>query len=331
MSLVVLEKVMKQFEGQVILKNIDLKIDANSQIGVKMTHKESVALFDLITEETTPTSGNLHINGTGLILSERAEDQLYDDLTVKAYLKFFQQISGNLHDLDELKSHFSLQDIWKTKIKYLNSNQKERISLLRMFLFTPKLILIESPLRNLTDEGIELYLKALEYVRSQNVTALCTSYYTEELILLGKTVYRYIQSNGLEKTDLKQDVDSNEDNTEISFKPKNVFKVACKVADKTIFFSPDEIDFIESINSVSNIRIGDEYFPSALTMNELEDKLGHFGFYRCHRSYLVNLQRISELISYSRNSYTLILKGPAKEKLPLSRTKVEELRKLIEN
>jgi len=331
MSLVVLEKVMKQLDGQVILKNIDLKIDANSQIGVKMTHKEGGALFDLITEETTPTSGDLHVNDTGLILSERAEDQLYDDLTVKAYLKFFQQISGSHADLDKLKPYFSLQDIWKTKIKYLNANQEERIGLLRMFLFMPKLILIESPLRNLTDEGIELYLKALNYIRSQNVTALCTSYYTEELILLSETVYRYSQNNGLEKTDLKQDSDLTEDNTEVSFKPKNVFKVACKVADKTIFFSPDEIDFIESVNSVSNIRIGEEYFPSALTMNELEDKLGHFGFYRCHRSYLVNLQRISELISYSRNSYTLILKGPAKEKLPLSRTKVEELRKLIEN
>ncbi|MQS45062.1 LytTR family transcriptional regulator DNA-binding domain-containing protein [Companilactobacillus mishanensis] len=331
MSLVSLEKVMKQDGGQVILKNIDLEVASGSKIGIKMTHKESLVLFKLITGKMVPTSGHIVADNTNTILSEIIEDGLYDSLTVKAYLKFFQTIVGKTDDLDKLKTHFSLEDFWKTKIKHLTANQRERINLFRMFMFSPKLILIESPLRNLTNDGIELYLKALDYVRSNGITVLCTSYYTEELIILSDTVYRYNQNVGLEKTDLKQNVDVSDDDSEASFMPKRVFKVACNIADKTVFFSPDEIDFIESVNGVSNIRIGNEYFPSALTMNDLEEKLNHFGFYRCHRSYLVNLQRISELISYSRNSYTLILKGKSKEKLPLSRTRLDELRKLIEN
>ncbi|WP_400242814.1 LytTR family DNA-binding domain-containing protein [Niallia sp. JL1B1071] len=80
---------------------------------------------------------------------------------------------------------------------------------------------------------------------------------------------------------------------------------------------------------MSNIRIDDEYFPTDLTMNELEDKLLKFGFFRCHRSYLVNLQHVSELISYSKNSYTLILRGKPNVKLPLSRNRLEELKQLI--
>lgn len=87
--------------------------------------------------------------------------------------------------------------------------------------------------------------------------------------------------------------------------------------------------FIESINSISTVHVVNDTFFSTLTLTELEAKLQRFGFFRCHRSYLVNLQRIAELISYSRNSYTLIIKGHLAPKLPLSRTRLEELRTLI--
>ena len=67
-----------------------------------------------------------------------------------------------------------------------------------------------------------------------------------------------------------------------------------------------------------------------MTLSDLEDKLKHFGFFRCHRSYLVNLQRINELVSYSKNSYALILKKPKETLLPLSRSRLDSLRQLIE-
>lgn len=65
-------------------------------------------------------------------------------------------------------------------------------------------------------------------------------------------------------------------------------------------------------------------------MTELEARLIKFGFFRCHRSYLVNLQRVRELVSYSRNSFTLVLADEIKTKLPLSRTRLEELKLLLE-
>ncbi|MDR0435024.1 MAG: LytTR family transcriptional regulator DNA-binding domain-containing protein [Gracilibacteraceae bacterium] len=32
-----------------------------------------------------------------------------------------------------------------------------------------------------------------------------------------------------------------------------------------------------------------------------------YGFFRCHRSYIVNLQKVREIITWTRNSYGLIL------------------------
>ncbi|MCP3033060.1 LytTR family transcriptional regulator DNA-binding domain-containing protein [Halobacillus sp. A1] len=325
-----LENVMKQENNRTILKDIHLIIKEKSQIGIKMTNKESIVFFKLLTGELTPTSGIIE-KETSRILTEFTEDGLYEDLTVSSYLHAFKKIADFEKPLEEFIGIFSLSDVWNTKISRLSFDQKKRVSLFRMSLFSPELLLIQSPLSHSTIEGTELYIKAIEYLQSNDVAVLFTSHFLEELLLLSHDIYRYNQFTGLEKTDLAQENTAMPaDKTETGMMPNHVYKVSSKSADKTIFFSPDEIDFIESINSVSTLRIGEEYFPTDLTMNELEDKLTNFGFFRCHRSYLVNLQRVSELVSYSKNSYTLILKGNSNVKLPISRNRLEAMKALIE-
>ncbi|MGD6816633.1 LytTR family transcriptional regulator DNA-binding domain-containing protein [Metabacillus sp. 84] len=330
MSFISLENVMKQEDHRTILKNLNLAVDKTSQIGIKMSSEESAILFDLIMGELPPSSGHIR-REAGKILSDKKDDGLYETLSVQSYLNFFKELADFPHPLEEYIAQFSLLDVWRTKIKKLTGDQKKRVSLFRMFLFSPDVLLIENPLSNSTGEGIDLYLKALAQIRVGDAATLFTSNSIEDLLLLSSEIYRYNRFTGLERTDLANETesDSEEDYESKPIKPNNVFKVTCKLADKTIFFSPDEIDFIESINSVSNLRIDDEYFPTDLTMNELEERLSKFGFFRCHRSYLVNLQRVSELISYSKNSYTLILKGHPHVKLPLSRNRLEDMKQLI--
>lgn len=52
-------------------------------------------------------------------------------------------------------------------------------------------------------------------------------------------------------------------------------------------------------------------------------------FYRCHRSYLVNLARIKELVTYGKNSYGVVLED--RTEIPVSRTKVKELKELLKS
>ncbi|WP_246125595.1 LytTR family transcriptional regulator DNA-binding domain-containing protein [Alkalicoccus halolimnae] len=325
-----LENVMKQDDNYTVLKDINLIIKENSQIGIKMTSEESRILIKLMAGKIAPSSGHIK-KETNNILTEFTEDGLYETLTVCNYLTIFKKIAGFKTSVEDLIGTFSLSDVWKTKISKLTLDQKRRVSLLRMSLFSPELVLIQSPLSNSSTDGIELYLKAIKHLQENNTAVLFTSHYLEELLLLSSDIYRYNRYSGLEKTDLSDDHNLvPADKADMGMKPSKVYKVSSRSADKTVFFSPDEIDFIESVNSVSTIRIGNEHFPTDLTMNELEEKLTHFGFFRCHRSYLVNLQRVSELVSYSKNSYTLILKGNPNVKLPLSRSRLEEMRTLIE-
>ncbi|MED4129418.1 LytTR family transcriptional regulator DNA-binding domain-containing protein [Shouchella miscanthi] len=330
MTLVTLENVWKQEENQTILKNISFSLDGSSHVGMKMNEKETATLFELVCGEQIPSSGKIE-REAGLILQDRSDDGQYEPLTVQYYLRFFKKIADFQKPLEAFISIFSLSDVWHKKIKDLTKEQKKRVSLFRIYLFSPEIVLLENPLNTLSDEGIELYIQALAYVQNQGIATLITSNYIEDLLLVSKQVYRYRSTIGLETTDLVEEPDGLQ-NEKVEYEgvaPKNIFKVSCKMADKLIFFSPDEIDYIESINSVSHIRIEEDSFPTDLTMNELEEKLRTFGFFRCHRSYLVNLQRVSELISYSKNSYTLILKGSAQAKLPLSRNRLDEMKKLL--
>ncbi|SEO44200.1 ABC-2 type transport system ATP-binding protein [Amphibacillus marinus] len=328
MELLTFERIMKQVNNRTLLKDFQLVITEAAQIGIKLSKEESAMMLDLIQEKQLPSSGRI-IKQTEAIFIDRQDDGLYHEMSVHGYLSFFQKIAGYREPLEQEMAGFSLSDVWQTKIDQLTNEQKKRVSLFRMFLFSPKLVIIENPLSNSSDEGIELYLRALERYREKKIAVVVTSNYIEDLLLLSDDIYRYDSMAGLEKTDLANDSDQLVESS-ASSKPVNVFKVSSKVADKTIFFSPDEIDFIESINSVSYIRIGDEQFPTDLTLNQLEERLIKFGFFRCHRSYLVNLQRVSELISYSKNSYTLILKGQKQVKLPLSRGRIEDMKQLIE-
>lgn len=327
MNFITLDKVSKNVNGEHILKNFSLMVNSKDKLGIKVSQKQSNCLIDLFNNKTTASSGVVSIKTKSIFVNEEL-DGLYDKMTVHDYLTFFQKLANNHDDLLKMNDYFSLSDIWNETIKKITIDQKRRLHLFRMALFEPEVIIIQSPLNKLTDDGIELYLKAISFFENEKTALIFLSNYMEDLLLVSNEIYRYNDQTGLEKTDLITDK-TEEEAAKVTLVPKSVFKVACKFEDKTIFFSPNEIDFIESINGVSNIRIDDDYFPTDITLTELEKSLSSFGFFRCHRSYLVNLQRVSELISYSKNSYTLILKTTSRDKLPLSRTKVTELREII--
>ncbi|MFD0588772.1 LytTR family transcriptional regulator DNA-binding domain-containing protein [Paenibacillus sp. GCM10027627] len=106
-------------------------------------------------------------------------------------------------------------------------------------------------------------------------------------------------------------------------------KIPTRMNDKMILFNPPEIDYIESSEGQSNLYIGGESYPTAFKINELEERLSRYGFFRCHRSYIVNLQKVREVITFTRNSYSLILDDAAKSSVPLSKTKMAELKEMM--
>lgn len=152
LKLITVTHVMKQEESVTILKDLNLVIEEKAQIGIKMTNKESITLFKLLAGESTPSSGQIE-KSTNHVQMDLSSDGLYEDLAVSAYVTFFAKIAGATQPLEELLAIFSLLDVRGMKIRNLSLDQKKRVSLLRMSLAAPQLMLIQSPLSNLSDEG----------------------------------------------------------------------------------------------------------------------------------------------------------------------------------
>lgn len=61
-------------------------------------------------------------------------------------------------------------------------------------------------------------------------------------------------------------------------------------------------------------------------LTRLEERLGPYGFLRVHRHYLVNLRRVREIAPTFRGGIVLVLDGPERPVVPVSRRRVAEVR-----
>lgn len=105
-----------------------------------------------------------------------------------------------------------------------------------------------------------------------------------------------------------------------------VVKIVCKSGTTTLLFDPREVDFIESVNRSNYVSVRGQRYQTALTLDELESMLERFGFFRCHRSYIVNVQKVAKLERFTRNSYNLTLSDAAQSTIPLAKGRVADMR-----
>jgi DNA-binding LytR/AlgR family response regulator len=65
------------------------------------------------------------------------------------------------------------------------------------------------------------------------------------------------------------------------------------------------------------------------TLEELLDSLDAGLFWRAHRSYLVNINRIREVVPWFKSSYQLRMDDKKQSEIPVSRAQTKRLRELF--
>ena len=182
-------------------------------------------------------------------------------------------------------------------------------------------------------ESKRIFLTVLQKLKQDGRSAFILTGNMESAVTAADEIFR-LDENGLHAvhTEAVEDPDGDIENSSISTEsilPVRFEKIPTKVNEKIVLFDPPEIDYIESNEGQSFLHIKGESFPSVSTLNELEARLLPFGFFRCHRSYIVNLQKVREVITWTRNSYSLVLDDAEKSTIPLSKTKMVELKELL--
>lgn len=98
--------------------------------------------------------------------------------------------------------------------------------------------------------------------------------------------------------------------------------------DKMVVISISDILYVEVIDKETRIFTKNSMYLSKLKISQLEVILDEHNFFRTHRSYIVNVDKIVEVEPWFNG--TFILKVKEKDfKIPVSRNKVKEIKDLL--
>ena len=85
-----------------------------------------------------------------------------------------------------------------------------------------------------------------------------------------------------------------------------------------------DIVYIEAFDDYVKIFTKDTYFLKKKTMNYYEEVLSADKFFRTHRSFIINLNQLTRVEPFKKNSYIALLKSG--KKIPLSRSGYSKLK-----
>lgn len=118
---------------------------------------------------------------------------------------------------------------------------------------------------------------------------------------------------------------------EQSMAPKaNSGKVVVRTQNRLLLVDQREICFasIED-GTISVVTATVEGQSNCRTLEELLDQLDGETFWRAHRSFVVNIQHIREVVPWFKSSYQLRMDDPKKTEIPVSRSQTKRLRELF--
>lgn len=105
-------------------------------------------------------------------------------------------------------------------------------------------------------------------------------------------------------------------------------RMAVRGEDRLLVIDVSDIDWIGAGKGPVTIHTADGSYPCKYTLDEMESKLNPALFFRTHRSAIVNLSRIKEIVSWFAGTYLIRLADSTE--IELSRNRAKELKKIIQ-
>ncbi len=96
-------------------------------------------------------------------------------------------------------------------------------------------------------------------------------------------------------------------------------KLLIKGKEQSCLITVTDIIFIEKADGSTRIVTDTEEYKTTLSLTDLEEKLDKEQFIRCHKSYIVNISKITKMETYGRWTYTVKLKGTRETALMTSK------------
>ncbi|SFQ39115.1 response regulator transcription factor [Salibacterium halotolerans] len=248
---------------------------------------------------------------------------LYTRLTVEDNVSFYHKWFGCRVPLPEVLVQFDLQSCAGQTLEHCSVSDMRRIHFAKYYMSGGREMVFREPVHGVDIRTTNTFLHMLHNLKEESVPVLVLVSNMEHAVLLGDVAYK-LNQNGLQEVETQEESASESEHNGAPA-TANLFKIPAKVGDKMILFDPPEIDYIESRDGKAEIVINEESYTMDSTLTEAGSKLEVYGFYRCHRSYIVNLQKVREIITWSKNAYSLRMDNKTQSTIPLSRTKLHDI------
>ncbi|MCS7464874.1 LytTR family transcriptional regulator DNA-binding domain-containing protein [Paenibacillus doosanensis] len=301
-------------DGELFLPKIELNMACNQLLGIITDLRRKRILMNQLRDRSQ-------------YYIFRAQQNEYIHLTVEELITFLINVTERNERAALLLDYFALKEDRKVKIKNLSPSKRMYVTLLRVYFAHQPTLVLEEPYFYLEEQDRRQFKRILDDLSKEKQILILTSNFEDALISCD-VIYR-LNELGFHPLDIQ---DSEEDQQEAQQQDSaniTLQKIYTKRNGKVILFNPPEIDFIESVEGSILVHVDGENYDCALTLTELEQRLAGFGFFRCHRSYIVNLQKVREIITWTKNSYSLRLHTGKDTVVPLSRTKLQDLKALL--
>jgi two-component system LytT family response regulator/two-component system response regulator LytT len=107
-------------------------------------------------------------------------------------------------------------------------------------------------------------------------------------------------------------------------------QLALKVGERFLLIAADDIVHASVQDDVITVATGTGSGPSNYgTLDELQARLDPASFWRVHRSHLVNIHKIKEIVPWVSRNYILKMKDAKGSEIPVSRAQTRRLREYL--
>ena len=103
-------------------------------------------------------------------------------------------------------------------------------------------------------------------------------------------------------------------------------KIPCENNGRIILIDVNKISFCYSEGEKNYVKTDKDTYCTTKTLQELAEKTN---FFRCHRSYIVNLEKVKEVYSWFNGTYKLIIDDIENNEIPVSRSHVKEVKSVL--
>ena len=111
--------------------------------------------------------------------------------------------------------------------------------------------------------------------------------------------------------------------------PASVERIPVVKSGSKVLVPIDQIRFIEAKDDYSCIYTEADRFLSTISLQKLEDRLVGHGFFRIHRSYIVNLEYVADVEVISAGILQLTIQGFEDKHISVSRRRVVALKRAL--